>query len=187
VANLENALNVGTADLSELALGFSTYGGDHLSSYHVNSGVPKTLVRALVRWVQGHEATGGERDVLREVLETPVSPELVPAGPDGREGHRTEEIIGPYELHDFFLYCFVRLGASPRKTLFLAEHAFGAAYDAATLRRWLRTFLTRFFANQFKRSASPDGPKVGSVALSPRGDWRMPSDADASAWLAELD
>jgi NAD+ synthase (glutamine-hydrolysing) len=187
VANMEKALNVGTADLSEMALGFSTYGGDHLSSYDVNAGVPKTLVRALVGWVMGHETTGAERQVLREVLETPVSPELVAVGPDGREGHRTEDIVGPYELHDFFLFCFVRLGASPRKTLFLAEHAFAGAYDAATLRRWLRTFLTRFFANQFKRSASPDGPKVGSVALSPRGDWRMPSDADATAWLAELE
>jgi NAD+ synthase (glutamine-hydrolysing) len=187
VANMEAALNVGTADLSEIALGFSTYGGDHLSGYNVNAGVPKTLVRALVRWVQGHETTGGERDVLGEVLETPVSPELVPAAADGREGHRTEDIIGPYELHDFFLFCFVRLGAAPRKVLFLAEHAFGGAYDGAALRRWLRVFVTRFFANQWKRSASPDGPKVGSVALSPRGDWRMPSDADVSAWLAELE
>jgi NAD+ synthase (glutamine-hydrolysing) len=187
VANLEGALNVGTADLSEIALGFSTYGGDHLSSYNVNAGVPKTLVRALVRWVAEHETAGGERAVLHEVLATPVSPELVPAGPDGREGHRTEDIIGPYELHDFFLYCFVRLGASPRKILFMAEQAFDGGYDPAALRRWLRVFLTRFFANQFKRSASPDGPKVGSVALSPRGDWRMPSDADVTAWLAELD
>jgi NAD+ synthase (glutamine-hydrolysing) len=187
VANMEGALNVGTADLSEIALGFSTYGGDHLSGYNVNAGVPKTLVRALVRWVQGHETTGGEREALRDVLDTPVSPELVPAAADGHEGHRTEEIIGPYELHDFFLFCFVRLGAAPRKILFMAEHAFGGDYDAATLRRWLRVFLTRFFANQFKRSASPDGPKVGSVALSPRGDWRMPSDADVSAWLADLD
>jgi NAD+ synthase (glutamine-hydrolysing) len=187
VANMERGLHVGTADLSEIALGFSTYGGDHLSGYNVNAGVPKTLVRALVRWVAEHETTGGEREVLREVLETPVSPELVPAGADGREGHRTEDIIGPYELHDFFLFCFVRLGASPRKILFLAEHAFGERYDAATLRRWLRVFVTRFFDNQFKRSASPDGPKVGSVALSPRGDWRMPSDARAAAWLAELE
>jgi NAD+ synthase (glutamine-hydrolysing) len=187
VANMEGALNVGTADLSEIALGFSTYGGDQISGYNVNAGVPKTLVRALVRWVANHGTTGGEREVLRAVLDTPVSPELVPAAADGREGHRTEDIIGPYELHDFFLFCFARLGASPRKILFMAEHAFAGAYDAAALRRWLRVFLTRFFANQFKRSASPDGPKVGSVALSPRGDWRMPSDAEAAAWLAELD
>jgi NAD+ synthase (glutamine-hydrolysing) len=187
VANMEGGLHVGTADLSEIALGFSTYGGDHLSNYNVNAGVPKTLVRALVRWVAEHETTGGEREVLRDVLEAPVSPELVPAGPDGRAGHRTEDLIGPYELHDFFLFCFARLGAAPRKILFMAEHAFASAYDPATLRRWLRVFVTRFFANQWKRSASPDGPKVGSVALSPRGDWRMPSDADVAAWLADLD
>jgi NAD+ synthase (glutamine-hydrolysing) len=187
VANMERGLNVGTADLSEMALGFSTYGGDHLSSYNVNAGVPKTLVRALVRWVAEHGTTGGEREVLREVLATPVSPELVPATADGRAGHSTEDMVGPYELHDFFLFCFVRLGAGPRKTLFMAEHAFAERYDAAALRRWLRVFVTRFFDNQFKRSASPDGPKVGSVALSPRGDWRMPSDAQAAAWLAELD
>lgn len=187
VANMERGLHVGTADLSEIALGFSTYGGDHLCGYDVNSGVPKTLVRALVRWVAEHETTGGEREVLREVLETPVSPELVPAGADGHAGHQTEDIIGPYELHDFFLFCLVRLGAGPRKILFMAEHAFGERYEAATLRRWLRVFVTRFFDNQFKRSASPDGPKVGSVALSPRSDWRMPSDAQAAAWLAEID
>jgi NAD+ synthase (glutamine-hydrolysing) len=187
LANMERGLNVGTADLSEMALGFSTYGGDHLSSYNVNCGVPKTLVRALVRWVAEHETAGRERDVLREVLATPVSPELVAVTADGRAGHSTEEIVGPYELHDFFLFCLVRLGAGPRKTLFMAEHAFAERYDGATLRRWLRVFVTRFFANQFKRSATPDGPKVGSVALSPRGDWRMPSDAQAAAWLAELD
>jgi NAD+ synthase (glutamine-hydrolysing) len=187
VANMERALHVGTADLSEIALGFSTFGGDHLSGYNVNTGVPKTLVRALVRWVSEHEATGGERDVLRDVLEVPVSPELVAAAADGGPGHRTEDLIGPYELHDFFLFCLVRLGASARKTLFLAEHAFAGRHEAAALRRWLRVFVTRFFENQFKRSASPDGPKVGSVALSPRGDWRMPSDAAAAAWLAEIE
>jgi NAD+ synthase (glutamine-hydrolysing) len=187
LANLEGALNVGTGDLSEIALGFCTYGGDHLSNYAVNSGVPKTLVRELVRWMVEHETTGPERGVLQAVLDTPVSPELVPLGADGTIAQRTEEILGPYELHDFFLHGLVRLGAGPRKLLFLAEHAFAGQYDREALRRVLRTFLTRFFANQFKRSALPDGPKVGSVSLSPRGDWRMPSDARADAWLKALD
>ncbi|HET8645187.1 MAG TPA: NAD(+) synthase, partial [Vicinamibacteria bacterium] len=153
----------------------------------VNSGVPKTLVKELVRWVAEHETTGAEREVLRAVLDTPVSPELVPPGADGAIAQRTEDILGPYELHDFFLHGFVRLGAGPAKLLFLAEHAFAGRHDRAALRRVLRTFLTRFFEQQFKRSALPDGPKVGSVSLSPRGDWRMPSDASASAWLKELD
>jgi NAD+ synthase (glutamine-hydrolysing) len=121
------------------------------------------------------------------VLDTPISPELVPPGARGDLGHQTEEIVGPYELHDFFLYSFLRLGAGPRKILFLAGHAFAAKYDAATLRKWLRLFVTRFFSQQFKRSVCPDGPKVGSVSLSPRGDWRMPSDASAEAWLRELE
>jgi len=186
VSNLERGLHVGTADLSEMALGFSTFGGDHLSGYNVNAGVPKTLVRALVRWVAEHEAAGPEKAVLLEVLDTPVSPELVGTGADGAQTQHTEEIIGPYELHDFFLHCLLRLGAGAAKTLFLAGQAFGGRYDEATRRRWLRVFVTRFFENQFKRSATPDGPKVGSVALSPRGDWRMPSDASAAAWLAEI-
>jgi NAD+ synthase (glutamine-hydrolysing) len=187
LANKEGALNVGTGDLSEMALGFSTYGGDHLSNYAVNAGVPKTLVKELVRWMVDHEAAGPERAVLQAVLDTPVSPELVPPGADGAIAQRTEDILGPYELHDFFLHGFVRLGAGPRKLLFLAEHAFAGRHDRETLRRVLRTFLTRFFENQFKRSAVPDGPKVGSVSLSPRGDWRMPSDASAAAWLKALD
>jgi NAD+ synthase (glutamine-hydrolysing) len=187
LANKEAALHVGTGDLSEIALGWCTYGGDHLSNYAVNAGVPKTLVKELVRWMVEHEATGPERAVLKAVLETPVSPELVPPGADGAIAQRTEDILGPYELLDFFLHGFVRLGAGPRKLLFLAEHAFAGRYDREALRRVLRTFLTRFFENQFKRSALPDGPKVGSVSLSPRGDWRMPSDASAAAWLKELD
>jgi NAD+ synthase (glutamine-hydrolysing) len=187
LANLHGALEVGTGDLSEIALGWSTFGGDHLSMYNVNVGVPKTLVRELVGWVAGHETTGVEADVLRDVLATPVSPELVPPSADGTAAPSTEEQVGPYELHDFFLFCLVRLGAGPAKILFLAGHAFDGRYDAATVKRWLRVFLTRFFASQFKRSVAADGPKVGSVSLSPRGDWRMPSDASARAFLDELD
>jgi NAD+ synthase (glutamine-hydrolysing) len=187
LANKEAALVVGTGDLSEIALGYSTFGGDHIAMYNVNNSIPKTLVRRLVGWVAAHHATGGERDVLKEVLEMPVSAELIPPGADGAASQLTEEIIGPYELHDFFLHALVRLGAGPRKTLFMAEHAFAGRYDCAALRRWLRVFITRFFEQQFKRSVHPDGPKVGSVSLSPRGDWRMPSDASKSAWLAEIE
>ena len=187
LSNKEGGLVVGTGDLSELALGFCTFAGDHISMYDVNASVPKTLVRKLVGWVADHHGGAEERAVLREVLATPVSPELVPPGRDGAIAQRTEEIVGPYELHDFFLFCLIRLGAGPRKILFLAGHAFASAYDPATIRRWLRVFLTRFFDQQFKRSVMPDGPKVGSVSLSPRGDWRMPSDASKEAWLRELD
>lgn len=186
LANKEAGLVVGTGDLSELALGFSTFAGDHISMYNVNCGVPKTLVRRLVSWVADHQASPAERELLRAVLETPVSPELVPAGKDGA-AQNTEDIIGPYELHDFFLWCLVRLGAGPRKVLFLASHAFAGRYDEASLKRWLHVFVERFFEQQFKRSVLPDGPKVGSVSLSPRADWRMPSDASKAAWLAELE
>jgi NAD+ synthase (glutamine-hydrolysing) len=186
LANKESAINVGTADLSEMALGFTTFAGDHISMYNVNGSVPKTLVKTLVRWVAAHRTTGSERAVLEAVVDTPISPELVPPGAKGDFGHQTEDIVGPYELHDFFLFCFLRLGAGPRKILFLASQAFGTRYDPATVRQWLRVFVTRFFAQQFKRSVCPDGPKVGSVSLSPRGDWRMPSDASAAAWLREL-
>jgi NAD+ synthase (glutamine-hydrolysing) len=154
--------------------------------YGVNASVPKTLVRRLVEWVAAHHATDAERAVLRAVLETPVSPELVPPGRDG-ELQKTEELVGPYELVDFFLHCLLRFGAGPTKTLFLARHAFASRYDEATLANWLASFLRRFFAQQWKRSVMPDGPKVGSVSLSPRGDWRMPSDAEAAAWLRELE
>jgi NAD+ synthase (glutamine-hydrolysing) len=187
LANKEAGIVVGTGDLSELALGFATFAGDHIAMYNVNASVPKTLVQRLVAWVAEHGATAGEGDVLRAVLDTPVSPELVPPDREGRIAQRTEDIVGPYELHDFFLHALVRLGASPRKILYLALQSFGGRYDEATVRRWLRVFLERFFANQFKRSVMPDGPKVGSVSLSPRGDWRMPSDATAAAWLRELD
>jgi NAD+ synthase (glutamine-hydrolysing) len=187
VANKVGGLAIGTGDLSELALGFCTFGGDHMAMYNVNGSVPKTLVRELVRWVAARHADAAARAVLGEVLATPVSPELTPPAHDGSAGQRTEEMIGPYELHDFFLWALLRLGAGPRKMLVLAEAAFGQRYEPATLGAWLRLFLTRFFDNQFKRSALPDGPKVGSVSLSPRGDWRMPSDASKAAWLAELD
>jgi NAD+ synthase (glutamine-hydrolysing) len=187
LANKEGGIVVGTGDLSELALGFATFAGDHIAMYNVNASVPKTLVRRLVEWVADHGASASEREVLRTVLETPVSPELVPPDAEGRIAQRTEDLIGPYELHDFFLHALVRLGASPRKILYLAVQSFGGRYDEAVLRRWLRVFVERFFANQFKRSVMPDGPKVGSVSLSPRGDWRMPSDVTADAWLRDLD
>jgi NAD+ synthase (glutamine-hydrolysing) len=154
--------------------------------YNVNAGVPKTLVRRLVEWLAAH-GPEAERALLQDVLDTPVSPELVPPAADGAIAQQTEQELGPYELHDFFLHAFVRLGAGPAKTLFLAEHAFEERYERALIVRTLRLFLTRFFEQQFKRSAMPDGPKVGSVSLSPRGDWRMPSDASKAAWLEELD
>jgi NAD+ synthase (glutamine-hydrolysing) len=187
LANMEGGIVVGTGDLSEIALGWATFAGDHIAMYGVNGSVPKTLVRRLVEWVASHHASDAEKGVLVSVLETPVSPELVPPGKDGAISQKTEDLVGPYELHDFFLFCLLRWGAGPRKILFLAEHAFAGRYDAAALRRWLLVFLRRFFAQQWKRSVMPDGPKVGSVSLSPRGDWRMPSDADAGAWLRELE
>ncbi|MDR0534753.1 MAG: NAD(+) synthase [Puniceicoccales bacterium] len=178
---------VGTGDLSEAALGWATFNGDHISMYHVNIGVPKTLVRHLVTWAAKSRYVGPSRAILEDICATPVSPELLPPAADGRIAQETEKIVGPYELHDFFLFHFVRAGANPGKILFLATHAFAGKYDKATLRQWLRLFLRRFFANQYKRSVMPDGPKVGSVALSPRGDWRMPSDAESTLWLKELD
>ncbi len=187
LANREGGIVVGTGDLSEIALGWATFAGDHIAMYGVNASVPKTLVRRLVEWVSAHHAREAERELLRAVLETPVSPELVPPAKDGAIAQKTEDLVGPYELHDFFLFCLLRWGAGPRKILFLAEHAFAGRYDAATLRRWLAVFLRRFFAQQWKRSVMPDGPKVGSVSLSPRGDWRMPSDALPGAWLRELE
>jgi NAD+ synthase (glutamine-hydrolysing) len=187
LANKEQGLVVGTGDLSELALGFCTFAGDQIAMYNVNGGIPKTLVRGLLTWVTGHHASGPERVVIDQILKAPVSPELVPPAADGSIAQRTEDLIGPYELHDFFLWALLRLGAGPRKILFLAGHAFSGRYDEAGIKRWLRVFIERFFDNQFKRSVMPDGPKVGSVSLSPRGDWRMPSDASKAAWLAELD
>ena len=187
VANMESALVVGTGDLSELALGWATYNGDQMSMYGVNASVPKTLVRHLVSWAADTEKDPAARDNLHDIVDTPVSPELLPADSRGSIAQKTEELVGPYELHDFFLYHFLRSGYGPAKMLFLAETAFGGTYDRTTILKWLRVFIRRFFAQQFKRSAMPDGPKVGSVALSPRGDWRMPSDASAAVWLKELE
>lgn len=186
IANMTDGLVVGTGDLSELALGWATYNGDHMSMYGVNGSVPKTLVRWLVRYAAdtcGDEALAA---VLYDILDTPVSPELLPTQ-DGEIRQKTEDLVGPYELHDFFLYHFIRHGCSPAKILRLAEVAFAGQYDRATILKWLRTFFRRFFQQQFKRSCLPDGPKVGTVALSPRGDWRMPSDASAELWMKELD
>jgi NAD+ synthase (glutamine-hydrolysing) len=175
---------LGTGDLSEQALGWSTYNGDHMSMYNVNTSIPKTLVRFLVRYVAEYRFEGSLRKVLLDIAETPISPELLPLSKTGEIRQSTESTIGPYELHDFFLYHFIRSGASPEKILFLADHAkFSKRFELHEIEESLRTFLRRFFHNQFKRSCVPDGPKVGSVSLSPRGDWRMPSDASVQAWL----
>ncbi len=187
VANQEGGLVIGTGDLSELALGWATYNGDHMSMYAVNASVPKTLVRHLVRYVADTCGNAAEKDVLLDVLDTPVSPELLPATGDGKIAQKTEDLVGPYELHDFFLYEVLRHGAGPRKVFRLARHALGEKYDDATILSWLKVFYRRYFAQQFKRSCLPDGPKVGSAAVSPRGDLRMPSDACSALWLAELE
>ena len=188
MANQVGGLVVGTGDLSELALGWATYNGDHMSMYGVNASIPKTLVRYLVDYVarDNLEKDQDLTHVLEDILDTPVSPELLPAI-EGKIAQKTEDLVGPYELHDFFLYYILRWACPPRKVLRLAEYAFGKAYDRATILHWLRTFYRRFFSQQFKRNCLPDGPKIGSVALSPRGDWRMPSDAVASLWLEELE
>ena len=188
MANRTGGLVVGTGDLSELALGWATYNGDHMSMYGVNAGVPKTLVRHLVRYEADIAASAELRRVLLDILDTPVSPELLPAK-DGEIAQKTEDLVGPYELHDFYLYYVLRFGFGPAKIFRLAKAAFAgrAEYPDEVLYRWLRNFYWRFFAQQFKRSCLPDGPKVGSVTLSPRGDWRMPSDAAAALWLAELE
>ena len=188
VANQCGGLVVGTGDLSELALGWATYNGDHMSMYGVNASIPKTLVRHLVGYVCGDKAESEPElsHVLADILDTPVSPELLPAV-NGQISQKTEDLVGPYELHDFFLYYAIRWAFPPRKVLRLAEHAFGRTYDRSTILKWEKTFYRRFFAQQFKRSCLPDGPKVGSVTLSPRGDWRMPSDAVVALWLDELE
>jgi NAD+ synthase (glutamine-hydrolysing) len=176
VANKHNGLVIGTGDLSELALGWATYNGDQMSMYGVNSGIPKTLVRYLVAWA-AHQLDAASETILLDVIDTPVSPELLPADGNGDIAQKTEEIVGPYELHDFFLYYFVRFGFSPSKIQFLAKNAYAEIYSDEVIEKWLNTFMHRFYAQQFKRSCMPDGPKVGSINLSPRGDWRMPSDA----------
>lgn len=187
IANQEGGFVVGTGDLSEAALGWCTYNGDQMSMYHVNAGVPKTLVRFVIEWCAEELFSGDVASILRDVVATPISPELLPASDGFGAFQETEAAIGPYDLHDFFLFHSVRYGASPRKVYFLACHAFKDVYDEQVILRWLREFYRRFFSQQFKRSAMPDGPKVGTVALSPRGDWRMPSDAAADMWLRELD
>jgi len=187
LANKLNALVVGTGDLSELALGWATYNGDHMSMYGVNAGVPKTLIQYLIRYIAMLPAFSAQRDTLIDVIATPISPELTPADAEGNIQQKTEDLVGPYELHDFFLYYFLRFGFRPAKIMLLAKKAFGDAYDKDTIKKWLTTFCRRFFSQQFKRSCLPDGPKVGSVSLSPRGDWRMPSDASSALWIKECE
>lgn len=187
IANSCGALVLGTGDLSELALGWATYNGDHMSMYGVNAGVPKTLVRYLVRWYASKADNVELQATLNDVIDTPISPELTPADADGNIMQKTEELVGPYELHDFFLYYMLRYGFSPRRVCLLAKTAFRGRFDSTTIIKWMKVFYRRFFNQQFKRSCLPDGPKVGSVCLSPRGDWRMPSDASSSQWLKEVD
>lgn len=187
IANAVGGMVIGTGDLSEAALGWATYNGDHMSMYNVNCSIPKGLVRVLVEWVARNDASEAVRATLQDIVATPVSPELLPADDKGEIAQKTEDLVGPYELHDFFIYQFMRNAFSPRKIMFLTERAFGEKYPHETIKHWLTVFLRRFFAQQYKRSAVPDGPKVGSVSLSPRGDWRMPSDATVSEWLAEAE
>lgn len=192
-ANQMSGFVVGTGDLSELALGWATYNGDHMSMYGVNVSVPKTLVKHLVKWVAEHVVDEYSRKTLLDIIDTPISPELIPADEDGNITQKTEDLVGPYELHDFFLYHVLRYGFRPSKIYLLAQHAFNgtdarvSSYDDATIKHWLTTFFRRFFNQQFKRSCLPDGPKVGSCSLSPRGDWRMPSDASSKTWLEECE
>ena len=186
LANREQALVVGTGDLSELALGWATYNGDHMSMYGVNAGVPKTLVRHLIAW-KASQLSPQVAEILADILATPVSPELLPAGIEGTITQKTEELVGPYLLHDFFLYYTLRYGFGPSKIFFLATQAFEQEYARGEIVSWMKLFYRRLFSQQFKRSCMPDGPKVGSVNLSPRGDWRMPSDAEPTLWLKELE
>lgn len=199
IANKEGGLVVGTGDLSEVALGWSTYNGDHMSMYGVNTSVPKTLVRFVIKWVMDHRLSGPEeekdfsldnellRTTLQDIMDTPISPELLPPDEMGKIAQKTEDTVGPYILHDFFMFYTIRFGMSPKKLLFIAKSTFAGEYSEEFIKKWLVVFYRRFFSQQFKRSCIPDGPKVGSVSLSPRGDWRMPSDADPSEWLSELE
>ena len=187
LANKFNALVVGTGDLSELALGWATYNGDHMSMYGVNGGVPKTLIKYLVRYFAQLADFAAVSETLIDIVDTPISPELTPADDEGNIQQKTEDLVGPYELHDFFLYYMLRFGFRPAKIFVMAQRAFGDAYDNETIKKWLTTFCRRFFSQQFKRSCLPDGPKVGSISLSPRGDWRMPSDACSTLWLKECE
>ena len=198
IANKEGGLVVGTGDLSEVALGWSTYNGDHMSMYGVNASVPKTLVRFVIQWVMEHKLSGPSEDkefssdnellrkTLQDIMDTPISPELLPPDQEGKIAQKTEDTVGPYILHDFFMFYTIRYGMTPKKLLFIAKTVFEGEYSEDFIQKWLITFYRRFFSQQFKRSCIPDGPKVGSVSLSPRGDWRMPSDADSELWLKEL-
>ncbi len=187
LTHIEGGIVVGTGDLSEIALGWATYNGDHMSMYGVNASVPKTLIRYLVEWYADTLDGTATADILRDIAATPISPELLPSDPNGVIAQKTEDLVGPYELHDFFLYNFVRQGFAPAKIYDLAARAFEGEYDTETIKKWLGVFVRRFFSQQFKRSATPDAPKVGSVSLSPRGDWRMPSDATAALWLLQIE
>ena len=187
VANQLNGMVIGTGDLSELALGWATYNGDHMSMYGVNAGVPKTLIQSLVAWIARHHVDKASATTLMDIIDTPISPELIPADEQGNIKQKTEDLVGPYELHDFFIYHFIRNGFSPKKIFYLAKHAFDGKYNDEVIKKWLTTFCRRFFNQQFKRSCLPDGPKVGSVSLSPRGDWQMPSDACSTEWLKECE
>ena len=201
LANKMGGMVIGTGDLSELALGWATYNGDHMSMYGVNASVPKTLIRHLVNYVAESGVDEQSRITLQDIIDTPISPELIPADENGNIKQKTEDLVGPYELHDFFLYYFLRFGFRPSKIYLLAKKAFlessgervkisdndPDSYDEETIKKWLKTFVRRFFNQQFKRSCLPDGPKVGSVSLSPRGDWRMPSDATSTIWLQEAE
>jgi len=187
LTNELGGLVVGTGDMSELALGWATYNGDHMSMYGVNAGIPKTLIRYLVRYAATNWLEGEAAAILQDIVDTPISPELIPADKQGNIQQKTEDLVGPYELHDFFLFYVLRYGFSPRKIYMLACKAFEGQYENEIIKSWLTTFYRRFFAQQFKRSCLPDGPKVGSISLSPRGDWRMPSDAVGALWLQQCE
>jgi len=182
MANKVGGLVIGTGDLSEIALGWSTYNGDHMSMYALNSGIPKTLIQYVIEYYKSNEKIA---DIIDDILATPISPELLPADKD-EIVQETESIVGPYELHDFFLYHFIKYGAKPSKILHLATIAFDTKYDEDTIKKWLKLFLRRFFTQQFKRSCMPDGPKVGTISLSPRADWKMASDVDFEGWIEGL-
>jgi NAD+ synthase (glutamine-hydrolysing) len=187
LSNQLGGLVVGTGDLSELALGWATYNGDHMSMYGVNGGVPKTLIKYLVTYMAMNEVDATSKMTLLDIIDTPISPELIPANADGTIQQKTEDLVGPYELHDFFMYYMLRFGFRPQKIFMMAQNAFAGVYDDETIKKWLTTFCRRFFNQQFKRSCLPDGPKVGNISLSPRGDWRMPSDASSAVWLQECE
>lgn len=187
IANQTWGLVIGTGDLSELALGWATYNGDHMSMYGVNSSIPKTLVKHLVKWAANNHVDEASAKTLLDIVDTPISPELIPADENGNISQITEDLVGPYELHDFFLYYFIRFGFRPAKIYLIATRSFEGVYDKETIKKWLGVFIRRFFNQQFKRSCLPDGPKVGSISISPRGDWRMPSDASAALWLSEVE